>query len=81
MGQTLGMVLMVGNLQALAADISLAAGIVLVRSNLGDLIVFQLDFKPAVLGSHHTGCFMPRVHLALLVRQYTWILLVCEENI
>jgi hypothetical protein len=81
MGKALGMVLMVGNLQTLAADIPLAARIIPVRSNPDHFIVLHPDFESAVLGAHHTGCFMPLVHVVLRVLRWIWILLVYEDSV
>jgi hypothetical protein len=66
MRKALGMVLMVSNLQPLAAGITLAARVVFIRPNLEYFVVSHLDFQPAVLGTQYTGCFMPRVHFVLL---------------
>ena len=64
--QPVGMVLMVPDVQPLAAHISLAAGVVLIPANLGNLIVLHSNLESAQIASQYTRCFLPLGHFRLL---------------
>ena len=49
MGQPVSIVLMKSDVEALAAGISLTAGVFFVRFDFHDTIVFYQDFKSAIL--------------------------------
>lgn len=50
-GEPVGVVLVVGDVHALAADVTLAAGVGLVWADPGDFVVFDEDVQSAVLGA------------------------------
>jgi hypothetical protein len=68
MRQSLVVMLMVNDIEPFAANVALAARIVLVRPNFCHPIIFNQDFKPAVLGTQDTPGFMPFAHGNLLVK-------------
>ena len=63
--QPIFMVLIVSDLQSLAATVPLAPRVFFVRANLGDPISFDHDFKTAVLSATDTACLLPRCHFIL----------------
>ena len=64
--QPVGMVLMVPDVQPLAAHIPLAAGVVLIPANLDDLIALHSNLEPAQIASQYTRRFLPLGHFRLL---------------
>ena len=62
MGQTVGVVLMEGDVQTFSAGISLTSGVVLVRSGFDNTIIFHQDLKAAINAAKGTACFMSRFH-------------------
>ena len=59
MHEPIGVVLMIGDIQSLAANVTLATGMVLVAANLDDSIVFNPHFQPAEIRTEDTACFFP----------------------
>ena len=49
--QPVGIMLVEGDVHALSADITFAPGVVPVRSNLGDVIIFDLDLQATVVSA------------------------------
>ncbi len=66
MEEPLAVVLVVVYVPSLAADVALAAKVLLARPNLDHPVVLYLDLEPAVLGAQHTRGLQPFRHLALL---------------
>ncbi len=66
MQQAVGVVLVKADVQAFAADITLAAEIVLVSADLGNPVVLYTNFQSAEVRSQSTGCFFPFSHISLL---------------
>ena len=62
----IGMVLMVPDVQSLAAHIPLAAGIALIPANFDDLIVLDPNLESAEIASQYTRRFLPLGHFRLL---------------
>ena len=57
--EPVGVVLIVLDVQPLAAGITLRAGIVFVSANFNYTIVLDLDLKPTDISSQYTRCFFP----------------------
>jgi len=55
--QAVGVVLVIGDVQTLAADIPFAFGVGFVASNFDDAVVFHFDFQTAVLRAEDTAGF------------------------
>jgi hypothetical protein len=64
------MVLVIANIQALAADVPLAVQVVLVAPAFDDLIIFDANLQSAQIGSQHTGRFFPLGHIPLLTLNF-----------
>ncbi|MDY6881893.1 MAG: hypothetical protein SV686_16795 [Thermodesulfobacteriota bacterium] len=50
---------MIDDIQSLAAGIALAAKIVLIPTNLNDVVVFDSNLEPTEISSKHTCCLFP----------------------
>ena len=61
-GQPVGVVLVMDDVQPLAAGVALAAGVFLVRPHLDHAVVGDLDFEAAVLRAEHAARFVPLGH-------------------
>ena len=72
-GQTVGVVLIGLDVQSLTAGIALAAGIVLVSSNLSYLIVLDPNLEPAEIPSQYTGCLFPIHCFVSLTVQFEYL--------
>ena len=64
--EAVGMVLVISNIESLAADIPLAVQVVLVAPAFDDLIIFDANFQSAEIDSQNTRCFFPLGHICLL---------------
>ncbi len=60
--QPVGIVLMIGDMQTLAADIAFAFYICLVALHFNDAVRFHLDFQAAILCAEDTAGFMNLSH-------------------
>jgi hypothetical protein len=56
---TVGIMLVISNFHALAADVSFADRAVLVRADFDDPVTFNLDLEAALDGAHYTGSLLP----------------------
>ena len=69
MSESVGVVLIVLDVQPLAADIAFAARIVLVPLDFSYTVVLYADFQSAYVASQYTGCFFPIGHINLLLKK------------
>jgi hypothetical protein len=60
--KAVGIMLVIGNVHALTAEIALTSGVGFIRLHLDDAVIFHLDCKPAVLGTENTSGFMYCFH-------------------
>jgi hypothetical protein len=60
--QTLSVALEVGDILAFAADITLAARVVLIGAHPGDMAAIGLHLETTVLGTQNTTSFFPFGH-------------------
>jgi hypothetical protein len=61
--ETVGIMLMIGDIHSLAANISFAAEITFITFDLDDLVIFYTHFQPAILGTKDTAGMVNRSHI------------------
>jgi hypothetical protein len=66
---------MIADIQPLATGITLASGIALVRHDFNHSIIFHENFKPAVLGTQYTSCFVPLAHMVGSLQEFKLVFL------
>jgi hypothetical protein len=72
-GESLGVMLVVGNVHPLATDIPLASRVLLVGPNFDDAVLFDYDLQSAVLSAQHTTRLLPVSHCLFLLLRFDWI--------